>query len=197
MTPLAQKILREVYNLSDDEYPLTWTPMTLAHRFAVETGAAAEAIRWLICAEYLTIDEHGHYWCTTLGWQALERAAAHPAVTSSSKNSQWKNEALSGMDAKGHKSDIDRAVLPTGQQPRPAPVDVQVAQRRKLLSSVKVVCEETGLSMEEVASLMADGFVKVCRICGDLEKHGKKGEYTQPLCLKCDARRQAEKRRGK
>lgn len=188
MTPTAQRILREVYLLKDAEFPLVWSPMTFAHKFGIEVADAATAVRWLVDNGLMTVDKLGHYWPTSDTEAALARRVARP-TTQGNKDAQWKDEALTGMTPAGNKSAIKRAVLPTGTVPRKAPVDMQVHNRRQLLNSIKAVCAESNLTMEQCASLMADGRIKTCRKCGEVRLHGKKGKHVRTPCNFCRSKK--------
>ncbi len=184
MNSPAQRILREVYLLRDNEFALTWTPQIFSDKLRIDLSATAQAIRWLLDNKLMELDGHGHYWCTAEGERALQRAAARPTAAGN-EAARYKHEVLTGMDAAGNETRIKRGVLPTGVEARKAPVDVQAQNRRRLMNSIKAVCAESGKSMEEVASLMADGRVKECRICGEVRLHGKKGEYVRDKCNFC------------
>ena len=171
---------------------IAWKRHVFVRELQITDTEAQSSLTWLLKEEL--VDHQGEKWYTRKGAQNIydSHTRSKEFRTGQSAHS-FRVEALTGMDSRGNRSRLSRAVLPApGLEPHQSH-DREYIDSCTRAERIRQAALEVGLSVEETEKKMMTGEVHICKGLegmvdhwGIFHAHGsKKGQHWQALCVKC------------
>jgi hypothetical protein len=176
---------------------LIWTRQIILDVFHLPKYRAIAALNRLEDNGYLSY-LGGQYKTTTYGEEYYDGVSKKYHLEIS--NHAWKTEVLTGMDAAGDETSIDRAAIPG---PSTIPVEHFTPERaaeehERLIKWKNITCKRLGIDDEEYHRRVVDHSLKYCRGEDKLFPHlgifDRKGKGWQHLCRACRKKLRKRKR---
>jgi hypothetical protein len=150
-----------------------------------------EALRWLEVSGY--IEAGGSCWYSTRkGRKAIQNMRAAKYQTGAT-DLEFKREALTGMDAMGDQSTLDRAALPSSGHSGHMDPEEAAIKAHGWIDLIRKIATNLGLSGKETCEGLKSGRIRKCKGIDGVSPHwgvfhrhnSKRGQRWQALCVEC------------
>jgi DNA-binding PadR family transcriptional regulator len=186
----AFRILRMMIRYGNDG--LRWTVGTFGRAiYDVKPDVILEALRWLESEKY--IEASGSCWYLTREGQEAVQDMRAAKYQTGAIDLEFKREALTGMDAMGDQSTLDRAALPKcGYRNQKDPEEATIT-KHGWIDLIKKIAVELQISDSETCEGLKSGRIRKCKGIDGVAPHwgvfhrhnSKRGQRWQALCIDC------------
>jgi hypothetical protein len=168
---------------------VSWSAVNLGQFLTIPLQRIRFAVEWLESKKYIWTPRNV-YSLTEFGIEYVEGLAQRTDIGKPGDTFKFKDEALTGMNAKGGRSSIDRAVLPTGKTPHTTrtPEDTMI-EKDRTLKSKEALADRLGITVEKLQQFIFEGRLAHCKKCdsvGIFDVSFYNGaQRRQSYCRKC------------
>jgi hypothetical protein len=173
---------------------MVWTSDILSTRLGIEISDTWKAITWAKLREYV-VDRHDAYFVTLQGRNYYDDSCRNSTLNFP-ETPKWKDEVLTGICevislssgfVVSEKSNIDRAVLQTGNETHYKDPEEQIDAYRRAKTARKNLALSLKMTEKDLMDAIVDGRVRPCNY-GDAPHLGvfdRNGAGWQSYCRRC------------
>lgn len=187
-TPTPYRLLGMLHIQGANGLPRLLFNRQLADLWRVELYQLMEALDWLFAEEL--VQKGGPCFYITMKGRELYAEICQDPTLHQMHYHKWITEALSGMDARGDRSAINRAAIPSGKGgPK---------RQQQEAGALGMMAKELDMSVGELTEKLVNKELKLCGGCGKfkpLDRYHKDKSRTDGLhayCKQCRKTKQNE-----